>query len=221
MASLSIAPQQVTVCRHPLLESALAVIRSQDTHSAVFRVAMEQIAVHLILSATQNWPTIPALITTPLTTSHQQVLDPHLQIWLVPILRAGLALCPAALEWLPQAKVYHLGLARDESTLQPVVYYNNLPKQVAAQQPLQVLIVDPMLATGGSAQWAIQTVLNRGVPQSAITLLVCLAAPEGIALLTEAFPDIRIVTAALDERLNEQGYIVPGLGDAGDRFFGT
>jgi uracil phosphoribosyltransferase len=211
------APCQVL--QHPLVGSQLARVRDAATPPHQFRDALHQLATHLVLEATRTWPQTELTVTTPLVSTTQQVLSPTLPIWLLPILRAGLAFEGPALTLLPQAQVYHLGLARCHQTFQPKVYYDNLPPQAPAHT--KALVLDPMLATGGSALAALQRLVTAGVTPANITLLCVLASPQGVHTIAKALPNVTLLCAALDETLNANNYIVPGLGDAGDRYFNT
>lgn len=210
----------VTVCRHALVQHALCQLRQLETPAALFRQALHQVVQGLLWEATASLPLKPVPITTPVAQCEQARLCPDTTVWIVPILRAGLSFQDAALAWLPEARLYHVGVRRNETTLQPEPYYCNLPEHPANPQ-LAVFLVDPMLATGGSARYAVQLLTERGVPESCIQLVCAIAAPEGLAHLATHCPQVRVTTAAVDECLNERGYIVPGLGDAGDRYFGT
>ncbi len=207
-------PAQIHVSIHPLIQHQLARLRSTDTKPPEFRDLVAAISRILFFEATRDATVRPVEIQTPLTTTTcHKILE---KIGLVPVLRAGLGMADAMLQALPEATVWHLGLYRDHTTLKPVTYYNKLP----AKPDLDLAIVlDPMLATGGSAMAAIDILKNAGTAR--IKFVGLIAAPEGIAALQEAHPDVPVYLAALDSHLNEIGYIVPGLGDAGDRQFGT
>jgi uracil phosphoribosyltransferase len=174
----------------------------------------------ILQQATETLPLSRAFVDTPITKTEVVVLSPDVPVLITPILRAGLTMCDVAMDLLPMASVYHVGLYRDEETLRPMTYYNKLPSTID-YSTAQMFILDPMLATGGSAVAALEIVSKLGVRQSNICFVCIIAAPEGIAHLTRQYPDIRIVAGAVDERLNDRAYIVPGLGDAGDRTFGT
>ena len=165
-------------------------------------------------------PVSKSLTDTPVGKAETCVLSPGIPLLITPILRAGLMMCDAALDLLPMASVYHVGLYRDEETLRPITYYNKLPSTIDYGQA-RVFVLDPMLATGGSAVAALDIISKLGVSESHIYFVCLIAAPEGIANLTQHYPQVQIYTAAVDERLNDKAYIVPGLGDAGDRTFGT
>ncbi len=199
---------------HPLVADRLARLRSTNCPPQEFRQHVSDIARLMVLPATANLATNDTEVTTPLTSMTGQVLARP--IVLVPILRAGLGISEAFLQMLPEATVAHYGMARNEETLQPEVYLERIPDQIGEAE---VFILDPMLATGGSALAAIDGLKKRGARHLHFVCLV--ASPEGIELLKESHPDVPVTTAAIDQGLNEHGYIVPGLGDAGDRIFGT
>jgi uracil phosphoribosyltransferase len=201
---------------HPLAHRALAQLRSKHTSTDRFRQQVKELARYLLLEATRDLPLVSATVETPLGTAPAQILVDQ-QIVVASILRAGLAMVEPAMQLLPEAEIRHIGLARDEKTLQPVSYYLKLPDSYAPET--LVLILDPMLATGGSASAAIDLFKTRGVKK--IKFLGLIASPEGVARVTSDHPDVEIYVVSIDERLNDKGYIVPGLGDAGDRMFGT
>lgn len=199
---------------HPLIQHHLASLRDSDTTPPDFRHQIHRLAALLAYEATQDLVTTDVQVTTPLTTTTCQQLTQR--IGLIPILRAGLGMVDPILDLIPSAEVWHLGLYRDEETAQPVSYYSKLPKS----EPVDVaLVIDPMLATGGSACSALQVLAEWGVPRT--KLLSVIAAPEGIAEVQNQFPDTPILVCSIDECLNDQKFIVPGLGDAGDRIFNT
>jgi uracil phosphoribosyltransferase len=207
-------PAPVHVSSHPLIQHKLARLRAVDTKPPEFRELVAAISRGLFLEATRDLRLAPVTVQTPLMpTTCQQIAD---RIGLVPVLRAGLGMANAMLEALPEAAVWHLGLYRDHATLKPVTYYNKLPPKPDMDVGI---VLDPMLATGGSAIAAIDILKKAGTAR--ITFVGLIAAPEGVAALQEAHPDVPVFLAALDSRLNDIGYIVPGLGDAGDRQFGT
>ena len=204
----------VTPVEHPLVKHHLARLRNRDTQPAEFRALVQRLAVLLAYEATNDLRLAEAEVQTPLTTTAGHVLQQR--IGLVPILRAGLGMVDPVLDLIPDAEVWHLGLYRDEATAQPVEYYSKLP----SARPVDVaLVLDPMLATGGSAASALAALERWGVPT--LKLLSLIAAPEGIAALEAQFPKAQVYVCAIDERLNDQKFIVPGLGDAGDRSFHT
>lgn len=207
-------PEQVHVVSHPLVQRKLTLARDARSPSEEFRRLLSEIAMLMAYEITRHYPVVPVEVQTPLGTATGAELRSG--ITLIPILRAGLGMADGILRLIPEARVGHLGIYRDETTLEPVVYYNKLPPDVAATD---VIVIDPMLATGGSCVVAIDAIKRTGA--RTIKLLCLVAAPEGIRLLTEAHPDVSVYTAAVDSHLNESGYIMPGLGDAGDRIFGT
>jgi uracil phosphoribosyltransferase len=204
----------VHVSSHPLIQHKLARLRSIETKPPEFRELVAAISRLLLFEATNDLPLQALTIQTPLVGTKCHVIAG--KIGLVPVLRAGLGMAEAMLQALPEATVWHLGLYRDHATLKPVTYYNKMP----AKPDMDLAIVlDPMLATGGSAVAAIDILKKAGTPK--VNFAGIIGAPEGVAALQEAHPDVAIFLAALDSHLNEVGYIVPGLGDAGDRQFGT
>lgn len=204
----------LVVFDHPLIRHKLSFLRHTDTSHRTFRALMAQIAGLMVFEVTRSFETVAVEIDTPMerTTAHRLAQT----ITLVPVLRAGLGMTDGMLEIMPEARVGHLGMARDEATLRPKAYLNKLPKDLDAGP---VILVDPMLATGGSAAAAIRMLRDAGAHD--LRLLCLVAAPEGVRTVLEADKLTTIYTAALDRQLNEQGYILPGLGDAGDRLFGT
>jgi uracil phosphoribosyltransferase len=190
------------------------VLRDEKTPPPQFRDAVHRLTVLAAVEATRTLPTRSTTVRTPLVETAAKELD--VRIGIIPILRAGLSMVDPVLSLIPEAEVWHLGLFRDEQTLEPVTYYSKLP----SERPVDVaLVLDPMLATGGSAIAALDKLAGWGVQD--LRFLGILAAPEGVAAVKAAHPDVPLYVASLDERLNDQGYIVPGLGDAGDRIFGT
>lgn len=204
---------QINVVNHPLLQSKMTVLRDANTCSADFRRTIGEVAMLLTFEAAKNIPMEDCKVTTPLCETIGKKIRGTVTV--VPILRAGLGFMEGVLTVLPEANVGHIGMSRNEETLVPVEYYCKLPKDLDAY----TIVVDPMLATGGSAIAAIDQLKKRGLKNICFMCLV--AAPEGVERLNAAHPDVTIFTAALDDHLNEHGYIVPGLGDAGDRIFGT
>lgn len=205
----------LTVVTHPLVQHKLSLMREKQTSTAVFRQLLREISLLLAYEVTRELPMTTKAIETPLCEMDAPVIAGR-KLALVSILRAGNGLLDGMLELIPSARVGFIGLYRDEATLKPVEYYFKVPEQLDRRL---VIAVDPMLATGNSSAAAITRLKDAGANN--IRFLCLLAAPEGVARMKEAHPDVPIVTAALDERLNEKGYIVPGLGDAGDRMFGT
>ncbi|WP_292287735.1 uracil phosphoribosyltransferase [Marivita sp.] len=205
----------LTIVRHPLVQHKLSLMREKDTSTKSFRQLLREISHLLAYEVTRNLPLTTKRIETPMCEMDAPVIDGK-KLALVSILRAGNGLLDGILDLIPAARVGFVGLYRDEETLKPVQYYFKVPTQLDERV---TILVDPMLATGNSSAAAVDLVKQAGA--SNIIFLCLLAAPEGVARMKQAHPDVPVVTAALDERLNEQGYIVPGLGDAGDRMFGT
>ena len=205
----------VHVLDHPLLQHKLSILRSKDTGVKEFRELVGEISALMCYEATRNLPTEEVQVETPITTATCRVLAGK-KLAIVPILRAGLGMVDTMIDLIPSAKVGHIGLFRDPETHEPVKYYCKMPPDISERQ---VFIVDPMLATGGSASAAITFIKEYGC--KSITLMDIIAAPEGIAVVQRDHPDVDIYVASVDEKLNEHAYIVPGLGDAGDRIFGT
>jgi uracil phosphoribosyltransferase len=206
---------QVRIFDHPLIQHKLTILRDRSTGHKEFRELVEEIAMLMAFEATSDLPTRTVEVATPLATAMGVTIAGH-EVAVVPILRAGLAMETGILRLMPTARVGHIGIYRDPATLDPHTYYCKLPPALADRQ---VLVVDPMLATGGSAVDAINLLKERGA--RVIRLMILIAAPEGIRRVQDAHPDVAIYTAAVDERLNDHGYILPGLGDAGDRLYGT
>ncbi|WP_380057276.1 uracil phosphoribosyltransferase [Falsihalocynthiibacter sp. SS001] len=207
--------QHLTVVNHPLVQHKLTLMREKETSTAVFRQLLREISQLLAYEVTSELPMTTKTIETPMQEMDAPVLDGK-KLALISILRAGNGLLDGVLELIPSARVGFVGLYRDEATLKPVQYYFKVPTEMKDRL---VIAVDPMLATGNSSVAAIDLLKESGAKN--IKFLCLLAAPEGVQRMKEAHPDVQIVTASLDERLNESGYIVPGLGDAGDRMFGT
>ena len=206
---------KVVIMDHPLVAHKLTIMRDKDTSVKDFRELVSEIGMLITYEATRDLPLTTKEIETPLCKAQMPTLAGK-KFAVVPILRAGLGLVDGVLRMVPSARVGHIGMYRDEETLEPHVYFCKMPKDVAERD---ILIVDPMLATGGSADAAISEMKKRGCKH--IKLMVLVAAPEGIQCIQQKHPDVDIYAGALDDHLNEHGYIVPGLGDAGDRIFGT
>ena len=200
---------------HPLLQHKLSILRDENTGVKDFREVVSEIATLMCYEATRDLPLEEVEIKTPITTAKFKTIAGK-KLAIVPVLRAGLGMVDGILTLIPSAKVGHIGLYRDPDTLEPVEYYCKMPNDIAERD---IIILDPMLATGGSASAAIQFIKNYDVKH--IKLMNIIAAPEGIARVHKDHPDVEIYVAAVDEKLNDHGYIVPGLGDAGDRIFGT
>lgn len=204
----------VYVIDHPVIHTKLTELRDRSAEHGKFRSLLTEIASLMLYEVTRDWPTEPKWVETPMERYEGRVLTK--KVTLVPILRAGLGMSGGVLRILPEARLGHLGVYRDEDTLEPVSYYQKLPPDIA---DTEVLLIDPMLATGGSGSAAIEFLKKAGVTRMKFLCLV--AAPEGIAAVHAHHPEVPIYCAAIDRQLNEKGYILPGLGDAGDRIFGT
>ena len=205
----------VEIVEHPLIQHKISLMRDRRTGTKEFRDLVSEVATLLCYEATRDLPLEEVEVETPIALARTKVLAGR-KLALVPILRAGLGMVDGMLNLIPAAKVGHIGLYRNEETLQPVEYYCKLPNDIAERE---VIVLDPMLATGGSAADAISLIKQRGARH--IKFIGLIAAPEGLKALHAAHPDVDIYVGALDEKLNDQGHIVPGLGDAGDRIFGT
>ena len=207
--------EKVHILDHPLLQHKLAILRDENTGVKDFRQVVSEVATLMCYEATRDLPLEEVEVKTPITTGKFRMIAGK-KLAIVPVLRAGLGMVDGILTLIPSVKVGHIGLYRDPDTLEPVEYYCKMPTDIAERD---VIILDPMLATGGSASAAIQFIKNYEVKH--IKLMNIIAAPEGIERVHHDHPDVDIYCAALDEKLNDHGYIVPGLGDAGDRIFGT
>jgi uracil phosphoribosyltransferase len=206
---------RLVICDHPLIQHKITFIRDKMTNAKQFRELVDEVAMMMAYEITRDVPLSNVKVETPVDIAEGKVIAGRM-LGLIPILRAGLGMVDGVLKIIPSAKVGHIGLYRDHETLLPVEYYCSLPSDVAERE---LIVIDPMLATGGSANAALDMLKRKGCRP---TKLMCLiAAPEGVKAVQEKHPDIDIYLAALDEKLNEQGYIVPGLGDAGDRLYGT
>ncbi|MGN0998922.1 MAG: uracil phosphoribosyltransferase [Faecousia sp.] len=205
----------VHVLDHPLIQHKLAVLRNKDTSVKEFRELVSEIAGLMCYEATRNLPTVEVEVQTPVATAKCRMLAGK-KLAIVPVLRAGLGMVDSMVDLIPSAKIGHIGLYRDPETHKPVEYYCKLPEDIENRV---TFVVDPMLATGGSAVAAIDFLKQHGCKQ--IIMMNIIGCPEGIRAVTEAHPDVDIYMAACDEKLNDHAYIVPGLGDAGDRIFGT
>lgn len=205
---------KVTIFNHPLIHHKLTIIRDEKTNTKDFRQSVSEIANLMAFEVTRDLPVKEVYTKTPIAVAKTYTLD--CEVVIVPILRAGLGMVDGMLAMIPAAKVGHIGLYRDPETLAPIEYYCKLPDDCANRE---VFVVDPMLATGGSAIAAIQMLKDKGVKN--IHFMCIIAAPEGVKKMQEAHPDVDMYIGSLDDHLNDHGYIVPGLGDAGDRIFGT
>ncbi|MBU3103869.1 uracil phosphoribosyltransferase [Clostridium gasigenes] len=206
---------RVIQVEHPLILHKLAFIRSKNTGAKDFRELVEEVSMLMAYEVTRDLATEEVEIETPICKTKCKMLSGK-KIAIVPILRAGLGMVDGMLKLIPAAKIGHIGLYRDEETLQPVEYFCKLPQDIAERD---VMVVDPMLATGGSATDALTLLKKKGAKN--LRLVCLISSPEGIKLVQETHPDVDIYVAGIDERLNEKGYIIPGLGDAGDRLYGT
>ena len=205
---------ELIIIDHPLVQHKLTMLRSIETCNKEFRELVEELAMLICFEATRDLPVIETTVETPICQTKGKLIEKELGI--VPILRAGIGMTGGMLNLLPIAKIGHLGMYRDPETLQPVTYYGKLPKDAKERE---IFVIDPMLATGGTASAAIAYLKSQGVAR--IKFLCLIAAPEGVAKIQAEHPDVNIYAAACDSHLNSHGYIVPGLGDAGDRLFGT
>jgi len=205
----------LTVLSHPLIQHKVSVLRKKDTSKKKFKELVDELAMLMAYEVTKDLPLAPAEIETPLETTTQNVLSGK-KLTVVPILRAGLGMVEGVVRLMPGIRVGHIGLYRDHDTLQPVDYYFKIP---AEAEERDFVLLDPMLATGGSASAAVASLKRHGAKR--VRMLCLVAAPEGVQRMLEDHPDVHVFTAALDRELNDQGYILPGLGDAGDRLFGT
>ena len=206
---------KVTILDHPLIHHKLAIMRNKDTGTREFRELVNEVAGLMCYEATRDLPTEEVVVETPITTAKCRMLAGK-KLAIVPILRAGLGMVDAMVDLIPSAKIGHIGLYRDPETHLPVEYYCKLPDDIENRR---CFVVDPMLATGGSAVAAIDFLKQHGC--KSIVMMNIIGAPEGVAAVQKAHPDVDIYLAALDEKLNDHAYIIPGLGDAGDRIFGT
>lgn len=205
----------VTEVKHPLIQHKITYLRDKKTDTKIFRETLNEIAGLMVYEATKDMPLEEIEVETPVMVTKSYVL-PDKALAIVPILRAGLGLVEGVMTFVPTAKVGHIGVYRNEETLEPVYYYCKLPEDISERK---VILVDPMLATGGSANYSIEYLKDKGVKD--IVFLCIIAAPEGINNVLAKHPDVSIFVAQIDQGLNEKGYIYPGLGDAGDRIFGT
>ncbi|MBR5555208.1 uracil phosphoribosyltransferase [bacterium] len=213
--------EKVRIISNPVVLLNLSTMRDKKTDSQGVRIATRKITRCLLYEASKNLPLVEKEITTPVATFKAKTIDPDINLIISPILRAGLIFTDEAIDILPQACIRHIGMYRDEKTLKPIWYYNKVPMEAKNPEQFYIYITDPMLATGNSLLEAIRLYADKGIPISNIKCICIIAAPEGIRNIQKYFPDVEIITAAVDEKLNEKGYIVPGMGDAGDRIFNT
>lgn len=212
---------RIRIIKNPVIMQNLCTMRDKNTNSQSVRIATRKITRVLLYEASKSLPLVEKSVTTPLATFKSQTIDPDINIIISPILRAGLIFTDEAIDILPQACIRHIGMYRDEKTLKPVWYYNRIPMDIQKPKKTHVYITDPMLATGNSSIEAIKLYIDKGIPEENIKLLTIISVPEGISNIQTKFPEVEIITAAIDSHLNEHGYIVPGMGDAGDRIFNT
>jgi uracil phosphoribosyltransferase len=212
---------KIKLIENPVVLQNLCILRDKNINSQDVRIAARKITRILLYEAAKNLPLIDKIIHTPLTSFKSKTIDSDISIIISPILRAGLIFTDEAVDILPQACIRHIGMYRDENTLKPVWYYNKVPMEVKNADKVYVFITDPMLATGNSLIEAIKLYTNKNIPYSNIKVISIISAPEGIVNIQKTFPEIEIITSAVDSHLNEHGYIIPGMGDAGDRIFNT
>ncbi len=211
---------RVYVPPHPLIKHWLAIARDRSTPGVLFRTAMAELGHWLTYEAMRDWlPLLETIVETPLGSAGAAIVDPNLPVAVIPIIRAGLTLLDGAYRVLPRAATYHLGMVRDEVTLEPRCYLNKLPQQFEPQT--RILICEPMLATGGSIMAVMEALTQCQADPALVRIISVVAAPPALQRLGEAYPSVQIYTATIDETLDENGFIVPGLGDAGDRAFET
>jgi len=218
---MEINHEKVMVNTNPVVLQNLMTMRDEKTNSQGVRIATRKVTRCLLYEAANNLPLVDKEVTTPIKTFKTKTIDPDINIIISPILRAGLIFTDEAIDILPQACIRHIGMYRDEKTLKPVWYYNKVPMVAKNPDKFYVYITDPMLATGNSLIEAIKLYVDKGIPLKNIRIICIMAAPEGIANIHKHYPEVEIITAAIDEGLNEKGYIIPGMGDAGDRIFNT
>lgn len=209
------------IISNPIVNQSLCTMRDKNTDTQGVRLAARKLTRILLYEATKNLPQKNIEIETPLTKFVTKTINPDITIIISPILRAGLIFTDEAVDILPQATIRHIGMYRDEKTLKPVWYYNKVPMATPNPEKFYVYITDPMLATGNSMLEAIRLYADKNIPIKNIKCINIIAAPQGIELIQKEFPEIEIITAAVDDGLNEHGYIIPGMGDAGDRIFNT
>lgn len=209
------------IVENPIVNQSLCTIRAKDTDTQGVRLAARKLTRILLYEATKNLPQTEVEVETPLTKFQAKTINHDITIIISPILRAGLIFTDEAVDILPQATIRHIGMYRDEKTLKPVWYYNKVPMLIDNPDKYYVYITDPMLATGNSLKEAIRLYTEKGIPQKNICGVCMISSPQGIEAVFSEFPDITLIVAAVDWHLNERGYIVPGMGDAGDRIFNT
>ena len=213
--------KNLKVVSNPIVNQSLCTLRCKDTDTQGVRLAARKLTRILLYEATKNLPQTDVEVETPLTKFTTKTINPDITIIISPILRAGLIFTDEAVDILPQATIRHIGMYRDEKTLKPVWYYNKVPMPVDKPEDYYVYITDPMLATGNSLLEAIRLYVEKGIPEANICCVCMISSPEGIEAVFKEFPEITLIVAAIDSHLNERGYIVPGMGDAGDRIYNT
>lgn len=213
--------EKIRVISNPVVLQNLCEMRNKNTDTQNIRIAARKITRCLLYEASKDLPIVKQEVTTPLTTFMADTINPDINLIISPILRAGLIFTDEAIDILPQACIRHIGMYRDEKTLKPVWYYNKVPMKAEHPDNIYVYITDPMLATGNSMLAAINLYVEKGIPIKNIKCICIISAPQGIANIQKHYPEIEIITASIDNYINEKGYIVPGMGDAGDRIFNT
>ena len=213
--------ENVFVVNHPLVAHNLTILRDKNTDTEKFNHALKRIFYALLFEGAKFLPTIEKSVSTPICDTNGIVINPDIEIIVSPILRAGLVFSDIAQELLPFCHIHHLGMYRNEATLEPRWYYNKMKGKLKDPEKTFVFILDPMLATGNSGYDAVHNFIKQKIPQQNIIFISLIAAPTGVERLTAAYSGIKIITSKIDEKLNDKGYIVPGLGDAGDRIFNT
>ncbi len=218
----TLTKKNVKILNHPVISHNLSIIRDKNSNCELFKNALRRITYPLVFEATSNMPLKTIEVETPIEKTESKVFDDSCQLIVAPILRAGMIFCEVVQDILPFANVHHIGMYRDEKTLEPVWYYNKRKAIKQDKNKVFVIILDPMLATGNSAVDAIKNFIEeKGIKEENIVFMSLISSPEGIKKVTDMFPEVKIVTASLDRQLNSKGYIMPGLGDAGDRIYNT
>ena len=212
---------KVRIIENPVIFINLCKMRDKNTDSQGVRIATRKITRVLLYEAAKNLPLVEKEIETPVVKTKVKTVEEDINIIISPILRAGLIFTDEAIDILPQACIRHIGMYRDEKTLKPVWYYNKVPMEAPNPEKFYIYITDPMLATGNSLLEAIKLYADKNIPMENIKVICIMAAPEGIKNIHEKYPNVEIITASVDESINEKGYIIPGMGDAGDRIFNT
>lgn len=213
--------KRIRVIDNPVVLQNLCTMRDKNTNSQGVRIATRKITRCLLYEAAESLPLVEKEVTTPLATFKTKTIDPDINLIISPILRAGLIFTDEAIDILPQACIRHIGMYRDEKTLKPIWYYNKVPMEAPNPEKFYIFITDPMLATGNSLLEALKLYAGKGIPVKNIKCICIIAAPEGLENIQKQYPEIEIITAAIDEKLDDKGYIIPGMGDAGDRIFNT